>query len=81
MASSIRVFPPPRRAQLYNQREMGQIIATLNKAKLMLPARPSTGDFLSVDGRQREVPDLAENPHAATSSLETTGKSLPFSEP
>lgn len=64
-----------------NQREMGQIIATLNKAKLMLPARPSTGDFLSFDGRQRGAPDGTRNPSAVTTSLVTPGKSLPISEP
>lgn len=60
---------------------MGQIIATLNKAKLMLPARPSTRDFQSFDGRQWEAPEGAQNPSAATNSLVTPGKSLPFSEP
>lgn len=60
---------------------MGQIIATLNKAKLMLPARPSTRDFLSVSGRQREAPESVQIPSAATSSLVTPGKSLPFFEP
>lgn len=59
--------PPPGSSRLpgelsWNQREMGQIIATLNKAKLVLPARPSTRDFLSLSGRQQEAPDMFQFP-------------------
>lgn len=78
--SSVRVFPPPRRAER-SQREMGQIIATLNKAKLTLPARPGPGDFKLWKEIGRRKPRVMPRIPAPPSSLENSNKSPSLSRP